>query len=165
MKNKIILSFLFVTVSTGYGLSYFTIDRGMLTNHAEASFNGGAGIAQLSNGDSFQLRGFGDRVEFMGGSNQDWSFDTKVVRPDELARVNPFDFNEDDVRTITATALHLGGQQFKVDFIKIPWNNADVLRVIRVESIIPELSNMALIFGLIGMAYLGIKRRIKSTNQ
>lgn len=159
MKKKLLFLSL-ICVSSLSALSYFTMDRGLLDGHAEASFAGGGGRANLLDGEHFIFRGYGDHILFESDLGQNWLYSDDDVYSNELNIVNPFDFEESDIMTITGTAIHNSNLSYSIGFIKILSGNAEMLRIVRVESVIlPEAKDCGLLLGMCGFIYIMVRRR------
>ena len=159
MKKRLILLSL-ICASSVSALSYLTMDRGLLDGHAEAAFSGGGGQANLLDGEHFIFRGYGDYIQFESDTGQNWSYSDADVNSSELTLVDPFNFDEADMRTITGTAIHNSNTSYAISYIKILSGSAETLRIVRVESaILPEFSEFALMLGICGFGYVMVRRR------
>ena len=159
MKKTILLLAIALAPATFAGSNYLNYDQGMLLSQTEVSFRGGAGHAQLSNGESFRIRGLGDKVEFYGATGQNWTFDSDTIYADSISLVDPLDFDDENVGSIIGSAWHANNQHYEISFIKIPVGKQEIIRIIRVESVFPEFSSASLATGCVGMFYVMIKRR------
>jgi hypothetical protein len=154
MRN-LLISFLLVS---SLGATTLSIDPGVLSNEPEVAFKGGASMVRVENGDFFKMQGFGDRVEMQSVSNKDWAFDNKVIYPSELNLADILNFDEEDVLTITATALHDNSTKYAVGLIKYMDKGRLSLRVVSAY-IIPEPSTFALLAGMVAFSHIALKRR------
>jgi hypothetical protein len=160
MKKTLLIFLMLAFVSSASALSYLTMDRGLLDGHAEAAFSGGGGQANLLDGEHFIFRGYGDHILFESDLGQNWSYSDHDVYSSELTLVDPFNFNEDDIMTITGTALHNSNTSYSIGFIKILSGNAEMLRIVRVNSVVlPELDTFSLWCGFAGLGYVMVRRR------
>ena len=153
---KIILTTLLALSSLG--ATTIDINKGVLSNEPEVAFKGGASMVRVENGDFFKMKALGDRVEMQSVSNKDWAFDNKVIYPSELNLADILNFDEEDVLTITATALHDNSTQYAVGLIKYMDKGRLSLRVVSAH-IIPEPSTFALLVGMVAFSHIALKRR------
>ena len=63
--------------------------------------------------------------------------------------------------TITGTAVHNANTSYSISYIKILSGNAEILRIVRVESaILPEFRHIeSLMLGICGFGYVMVRRR------
>lgn len=160
MKIQTLLVAVILTLSStaSAGVSLANINKGVLVNDPFVRFRGGASMVRLSDGDFFKMQGFGDRVEFQSVSTKDWFFDDKVIYMNELSIANVANIEQSDIHTITATALHNGGQEYAVHVIKQFEGGALGIRVIAVDAI-PEPEAIALLFGLGSLTFVALRKR------
>jgi hypothetical protein len=156
MKTKLLLIALLSVLSLG--ANTININPGVLANEPEVAFKGGASMVRIENGDFFKMKALGDRVEMQSVSNKDWSFDNKVIYPSELNLSDLLNFNEEDILTITATALHDNSTQYAVGLIKYMDKGRLSLRVVSAYTI-PEPSTFALLAGMLAFTHIALKRR------
>jgi len=111
------------------------MDKGLLVGHAETAFAGGGGQANLLGGEHFVFRGYGNYVAFESDTTvgQNWSYSNSYAYSNNMNLVDPFNFSESDIVTITGTALHNSNTTYSIGFIKILWGNAEILRIVRVN--------------------------------
>jgi len=142
--------------------NYLTMDRGLIINHAEADLNGGGGHAIFENHEYFIFRGEEDVITFEDGFGQDWEWSVPYIHRNDIPVANPFNFNKDDIYTVIGTPNHAGDDapSYRVDFIKMESYGTEMMRVAGVyETTVPEPGTYALMLGLAGMFYVGIKKR------
>jgi len=163
MKKLILLALLAIANIATATATPFLIDTGVLItlpNNPDVPFAGGSDYVELTDGNSFRIRGLGDRVEMQSLSTMDWSFDWKAVYPSQLSLADIADIQESDIGTIVATARHDNMKQYSVSIVRYLKNGrVPRLQVVAVRPILPEPSSYALLAGLLAFCCVALRRR------
>tara|TARA_R110002050_G_C8607828_1_gene486192 strand:+ start:30 stop:524 length:495 start_codon:yes stop_codon:yes gene_type:complete len=160
MKKLLITLLAIANISTA---APFLIDTGVLItlpSNPDVSFKQGSDFVEMTDGNYFRMRGLGDRVEMQSLSTMDWSFDWKVVYPNQLSLADITDIQESDIGTIVATARHDNMKQYAVSIVRYLRNGqVSRLQVVAVKPILPEPSSYALLAGLLAFCCVALRRR------
>ena len=171
MKIKTAILSLLLVGSQAFASVGLTFDysNNLLVNTAKTKFSSGSSSVVVKDiinpslgNDIFMIAGMGDRVELQSISMRDWYFADKVVyRHEMLYTIDRNDPNTYNTMVFTALAHHNQDALYELHAIKYRQGNKDWFQFVGAYGLttVPEPSTYALMFGLVALSFIMIRRR------